>query len=77
MKYYPKRHSKNNAIEPKIYLKSTSFEISSRGPILWNSLTDKGVKTNALTTLFKRKLNNHLIKIKIIANYFTICRNII
>ena len=68
--HYPTRHSENNFIEPKIYFKDTKSAISSREPRLWNSLTDKDAKTITSTSLFKRKLKNHLIKIKNITNYF-------
>ena len=68
--HYPTRHSENNFIEPKIYFKATKFAISSRGPRLWNSLTDKDIKTITSTPLFKKRLKNHLIKIKNITNYF-------
>ena len=66
---YLTRHSENNFIEPEIYFKATKFAVSSRGPRLWNSLTDKDTKTITLIPLFKRRLKNHLIKIKNI-NYF-------
>ena len=42
---YPKRHSKNNLAEHKIYFKATKFAISSCTPCLWNSLTNKDTKT--------------------------------
>ena len=64
-KFDQTRHSENNFIEPKIYFNATKFAISSRRPRLWNSLTDKGIKTITSTPLFKRRLKNHLIKIKI------------
>ena len=67
--HYQTRHSENNFIEPKIYFTATKFAISSRGPRLWNSLTDKDIKTITSTPLFKRRLKNHLIKIKNITNY--------
>ena len=66
--HYQTRHSENNFIEPKIYFKATKFAISSRGPRLWNSLTDKDIITS--TPLFKRRLKNHLIKIKNITKLF-------
>ena len=68
--HYPTRHSENNFIEPKIYFKATKVAISSSGPCLCNSLTDQDTKTITSTTLFKRKLKNHLIKIKNVTNYF-------
>ena len=68
--HYPVRHSENNFIEPKVYFKATKFAISSRGPRLWNSLTDKETKTITSTQLFKSKLKNHLIKVKNMTNYF-------
>ena len=68
--HYPVRHSKNDFIEPKVYFKATKFAISSRGPRLWNSLTDKETKTITSTQLFKSKLKNHLIKVKNMTNYF-------
>ena len=68
--HYQTRHSENNFIEPKIYFKATKFAISSLGPRLWNSLTDRDIKTITSTPLFKRRLKNHLIKIKNITNYF-------
>ena len=68
--HYQTRHSENNFIKPKIYFKATKFAISSRGPRLWNSLTDKDIKTITSTPLFKRRLKNRLIKIKNITNYF-------
>ena len=68
--HYPTSHSKNNFIEPKIYFKFTKFAILSRGPRLWNSLTDKDIKTITSTSLFKRKLKNHLTKVRNITNCF-------
>ena len=68
--HYQTRHSENNFMEPKIYFKATKFTITSRGPRLWNSVTDKDIKTITSIELFKRRLKNHLIKIKYIANYF-------
>ena len=62
--HYPTRHSENNFIEPKVYFKATKFAMSSRGLRVWNSLTDKDTKTITSTPLFKRKLKNHLIKVK-------------
>ena len=67
---YQTRHSENNFIEPKLYFKTTKFAISSRGPRLWNSVTDKHTKTLTSTPLFKRKLKEHLIKLKNITKYF-------
>ena len=43
--HYPTRHKENNFIKPKVCFKATKFTISSRGPRLWNSLTDKDTKT--------------------------------
>ena len=68
--HYPTRHSEYNFIEPKIYFKTTKFAISSRGPRLWNILIDKDTKAITSTPPFKRKLKNHLIKVKNITNYF-------
>ena len=68
--HYPTRHSENSFTEPKIHFMATKFAISSRGPRLWNSLTNKDTKTITSTPLFKRKLKNHLIQIKIITNHF-------
>ena len=70
--HYPTRDSENNFIEPKIHFKATTFAISLRGPHLWNSLTDKYTKAISSTPLFKRKLKNHLIKIKNITNFLLI-----
>ena len=49
-----------NFIEPKIYFKATKITILSRRPRLWS----------ASTPLFKRKLKNHLVKIKNVKNCF-------
>ena len=68
--HYPTRHNENNFIEPKICFKATNFAISSCGSRLWNSLTDKDRKTITSTPLFKRRLKDHLIKIKNVTNYF-------
>ena len=68
--HYPTRHSENNFIEPKMYFKATKSAISSGGPRLWNSLTDKDTTTVTSTPLFKRRLKNDLIKIKNVTNYF-------
>ena len=51
--HYPKKHSENIFIEPKIYFIATKFPISSRGPRLWNSLTDKDTKTITSTHFLK------------------------
>ena len=68
--HYQTRHSENNFNEPNIYFKATKFGISLHGPRVWNSLTDKVIKTITWITFFKRRLKNHLIKIKNITNYF-------
>ena len=70
--HYPKRHSENNFIVPKINFKATKFAISLHGPRLWNSLTDKDTKAITSTPLSKRKLKKHPIKVKNI----TIFRNV-
>ena len=62
--HYPKKHSENNFIDPKIYFKATKFALSSREPRLWNTLADKYTKQITSTSLFKTKFKNHLIKIK-------------
>ena len=43
--HYPTRRNENNFTEPKIYFKAIKFAIPSRGARLWNSLTDKYIKT--------------------------------
>ena len=67
--HYPTRHSENKFIEPKIYFKATKIAISSHGPRLWNTLTDKDTKIVTSTLLFNTRLKNHLIKIKNVTNY--------
>ena len=62
--HYPTMYGENNFIERKIYFKATKLSISSRGPCLWNNLTDRDTKTITSTLLFKRKLKNHLIKVQ-------------
>ena len=68
--HYPTRQSENNFIKPKTFIKTTKSAISSHGPPIGNNLIDKDTKTKTSTPPCKRRLKNHLIQGKNIANYF-------
>ena len=53
--HYLTRHSKSNFIETKVYFKTTKIAMSSRGPRLWNNVSDKGTKATS-TPFLKENL---------------------
>ena len=67
---YPIRHSKTKFDKPKMTFKFTKFATSSRGSRLWNKYTDKFLKTITSFLLFKTKLREHLVKLRIVTDYF-------
>ena len=66
----PATHSENNFEEPKITFEATKFEISSRVPRLLNKHNDRFLKTRTSALLFKAKLNEYLVKLRNVTNYF-------
>ena len=67
---YVTSHSENNFEETKIAFKVTKFAISSRGPHLWNKHTDKVFKTITSTLLFEAKVEEYLVQLRNLTNYF-------
>ena len=67
---YETRQSKNNFIIPKRNTQITRFAISSRGPRIWNSLTNNPTKTIDFYPLFKSTIKENLLKLKTETNYF-------
>ena len=67
---YETRQSNNEFIIPKINTRITSFAISSRGPKLWNSLTNNLTKTIDFYPLFKSTIKENLLNLKTETNYF-------
>ena len=64
------RQSKDNFIIPKRKTRITHFTISSRGPRIWNSLTNNPTKTIDFYPLFKSTIKENLLKLKTETNYF-------
>ena len=67
---YVTSHSENNFEETKITFKVTKFAISSRGPHPWNKHTDKVFKTITSALLFKAKVEEYLVQLRNLTNYF-------
>ena len=67
---YETRQSKDNFIIPKRNTRITRFPISSRGPRIWNSLTNNATKTIDFYPLFKSTIKENLLKLKTERNYF-------
>ena len=64
------RQSKYNFIIPKRNTRITRFAISSRGPPIWNSLTNNSTKAIDFYPLFKSTIKENLLKLKTETNYF-------
>ena len=64
------RQSKDNFIIPKRNTRITRFDISSRGPRIWNSLNNNPTKTIYFYPLFKSTIKENLLKLKTETNYF-------
>ena len=67
---YETRQSKDNFIIPKRNTQITRFAISSRGPRIWNSLTNNPTKTIDFYPLLKSTIKENLLKLKTETNYF-------
>ena len=67
---YETRQSKDNFIIPKRNTRITRFDISSRGPRIWNSLNNNPTKTIYFYPLFKSTIKENLLKLKTETNYF-------
>ena len=67
---YPTRHSENNFVIPKTNLRITNYAISSRGPRIWNGLTDYQTKSFTFHPLFKKKIKENLLKLPNELDYF-------
>ena len=67
---YETRQSKNGFVIPKRNRRITRFAISSRGPHIWNSLTNNPTNTIDFYLLFKSTLKENLLKLKTETNYF-------
>ena len=50
---YETRQTRDNFITPKRNTRITHFALSSRGPCIWNSLTNNPTKTISFYPLFK------------------------
>ena len=64
------RQSKDNFIIPKTNTRITRFAMSSRGLLIWNSLTNNPTKTIDFYPLFKSTIKENLLKLKTETNYF-------
>ena len=67
---YEARKSKDNFIIPKRKTRITRFAISSRGPPIWNSLTNNPTETIDFYLLFKSTIKENLLKLKTETHYF-------
>ena len=67
---YQTRQSKDTSIIPKGNAQITRFAISSRGPHIWNSLTNNPTKTIDFYPVFKSTIKENLLKLKTETNYF-------
>ena len=70
---YVTRQSKDNFITPKRNIRITRFAKSSRGPRIWNLLTNNTTKTIDFYPLFKITIKENLLKLKTGTNYFKRC----
>ena len=66
---YETLQSKDNCIIPKRNTRITHFAISSRGPGIWNSLTNNPTKQSNNPTI-KSTIKENLLKLKSETNYF-------
>ena len=62
--------SKENFFIPKKNTKITCLAISSRGPGIWNSVTNNSTKIINFYPLFKSTIQEKLLKLKTETNYF-------
>ena len=67
---YESRQSKDNFIIPKRNTRVTRFAISSRGPHIWNSLTNNPTKTIDLYPVLISTIKENLLKLRTETNYF-------
>ena len=67
---YETRQSKDNFIIPKRNTRITRFATPSRGPHIWNSLTNNPNKTIYFYPLFRSTIKENLAKLKTVTNYF-------
>ena len=67
---YEIRQSKDNFIIQKRNTQIIRFAISSRGPRIWNSLTNNPTKTIDFYPLFKSTIKENLLQLKTETNYF-------
>ena len=67
---YETRQSKDNFIISKRNARITRFVTPSRGPRIWNSLTNNSTKTIDFYPLFKSTIKGNLLKLKTETNYF-------
>ena len=67
---YETGQSKDYLITPRRNTRITRFAISSRGPRVWNSLTNNPTKTIDFYPLFKSTIKENILKLKTETNYF-------
>ena len=58
---YQTRHSKNNFVKPRMFLKSTSFIMTYRGPKLWKDFQPQEFKNIPSIKVFKTSLKKFLL----------------
>ena len=67
---YPTRSSQNNFYYKNTTMKSTSFSITCRGPMLWNNFLTDTEKSILHLPLFFRKIKNKLLTSDNETDYF-------
>ena len=58
---YPTRCSKNSFVENQLVYSQTKFSVSSRGPRLWNNISDQQQKAILHETIFKESVKLPLL----------------
>ena len=67
---YPTKFADKNFVIPRKTLKSSTFSISSRGPILWNSILTNEIKSVVNLSSFQNKIKQLIFNMNSEMSYF-------
>ena len=67
---YRTNYSLINVSVPRTFLKTTRFEKSARGPLLWNNCLSKEEKQIDNFLLFKKRAKEKIMELSAAANFF-------
>ena len=67
---YPTKFADKNFVIPRKTLKSSTFSISSRGPILWNSILTNEIKSVVNLSSFQNKIKQLIFNMDSEMSYF-------